>query len=259
MNDEPEDSIAKLVRLAGARPRPDAERTARVRNAVYEEWQRGMQRKRRTRYGIGIAIAATLAGVLLFTRTAPGRLIETRPGEVTSIAWSGATLRVESGTRLRLDSNTHATLERGAIFFASDTHTGVTIATPFGDVRDIGTRFELRLGDDALRVRVDEGIVDVRGERADAGTELVVTRERIARRAIAAPPLLITLEGRTLGDVIEAAARAKGLRVEWHAERDVVLHGTMSLTPDETIDAATGATGTRYRIDGKTLIVSGSE
>ena len=259
MNDEREDAVAKLVRLAGARPRPDAERTGRVRNAVHAEWRQTIRRRRWTRYGISAAaIAATVAGVLLFTRQPAGRLIETGPGEVTLIAWNGATLRIEGDTRIRLGSDAHATLERGTLFFSSDTHAGVTIDTPFGAVRDVGTHFELQVGDDEMHVRVTEGIVEVRGSRAEAGTELVVTHERIARRAIAAP--LLTLEGKTLREVIEHAAREKGLRVEWHTGRaDVVLHGTVALTPDEAIEAATAASGAHYRIDGDTLIVSGRE
>src|SRR6185436_7133512 len=45
-----------------------------------------------------------------------------------------------------------------AIYYANET-TGaaITIHTPFGDVRDVGTRFEVRLRDDALRVRVRDG------------------------------------------------------------------------------------------------------
>lgn len=255
MNEEREDAVAKLLQLAGARPRPDAERTARVRDAVYEEWQRATRRRRWMRYGIAAAIAATIAAVLLFTQRPTGLLIETRAGEVRSIDWNGATLRIDGETRIRIESNAHATLERGTLFFSSNTHAGVTIDTPFGAVRDIGTRFELRVGDAEMQVRVTEGIVEVRGNRAAAGTELMVTRETIARRAIAAP--LLTLEGKTLREVIERAASEKGLRVEWHTEHNAVLHGSVALTPDEAIEAATAATGTRYRIDGNTLIVSG--
>ena len=71
MNDQNEDAVAKLVRLAGARPRPDAELTARVREAVHEEWQLVTRRRRFVRYGIGAAIAATLAAVLLLRPQTP--------------------------------------------------------------------------------------------------------------------------------------------------------------------------------------------
>ena len=241
MNDN-EDAVAKLVRLAGARPRPDAELTARVRGAVHEEWQRATRRRRFVRYGIGAAIAATLAAVLLLRPQTP---TATTP---SSINWNGASVRVDSGTLFTIVSATEATLQRGTIYFSSQGRTGFTVKTPFGNVRDIGTKFEIRLSDSDMRVRVDEGAVEVRGTRADAGMELVATRETVTPR--------IKLEGQTLGAVIEQAARAKGLRVKWETERDVVLHGRVMLTPDEAIDAATAASGVEYRVEGNTLIVS---
>lgn len=246
MNDEREDAVANLVRLAGARPRPDADLTARVQAAVYEEWRRTTRRRRFVRYGIGAAIAATLAAILLL-RPQP-RTIDAPLGTASSIDWSGATVRIDAGTRFTIVSSTEATLERGTIYFTSNGHSGVTVNTPFGAVRDIGTKFEIRLGDSEMRVRVDEGAVEVRGTRADAGAEVVATRETITQR--------ITLEGRTLGDVVEQAARAKGLQVKWETGRDAVLHGSVPLTPDDAIDAATAASGVEYRLEGNTLIVS---
>ena len=239
---ETEDAVAKLVRLAGARPRPDADLTARVRDIVHDEWQRTTRRRRFVRYGIGAAIAATLAAVLLLRPQTPTATT------ASSINWNGASVRLEAGTRFTIVSDTEATMEQGTIYFSSEGSTGYTVKTPFGDVRDIGTKFEIRLSDSDMRVRVDEGAVEVRGTRAGAGMQLVATRETVTPR--------ITLEGQTLGAVIEQAARAKGLRVKWETERDVILHGRVMLTPDEAIDAATAASGVEYRIEGNTLIVS---
>ncbi len=246
MNDESEDAVASLVRLAGARPRPDPERTARVQTAVYEEWRRTTQRRRFVQYGIGAAIAATLAAVLLL-RPQP-RTIDVPQGIASSIDWSGATVRLDAGTRFTIVSSTEASLERGTIYFTSNGHSGVTVNTPFGAVRDIGTKFEIRVSASEMRVRVDEGAVEVRGTRADAGAEVVATRDTVNQR--------ITLEGRTLGDVVEQAARTKGLQVKWETGRDAVLHGSVPLTPQEAIDAATAASGVEYSIEGDTLIVS---
>ena len=50
------------------------------------------------------------------------------------------------------------------------------IRTPLGDIRDLGTAFEVRLRDETLRVRVREGRVDLRGAVAEAGTELIADR-----------------------------------------------------------------------------------
>ena len=166
----------------------------------------------------------------------------------STIDWNGATVRLEPGTRMIIESEREATLERGTIYFSSEGHAGITVKTPFGDVRDVGTKFEIRLSSLEMRVRVDEGAVEVRGTRADAGTELIATREAVN--------LQIKLDGRTLGAVVEQAARAKGLHVKWETDRDVILHGSVTLTPEEAIVAATGASGVDYRVEDNTLIVS---
>jgi ferric-dicitrate binding protein FerR (iron transport regulator) len=276
MNEENDDTVAKLVRMAGRRPQMDPERMARVREAVHDEWQRGVTRKRRWRYGIATAaaIAATVAGVLLLRPeveappriTLVARMLQTG-SNFASHDWNGATLRLDANTRVIVADDV-ATLERGAIYYSSEGSTKrVRISTPLGDVRDVGTQFEVRLDPDTLRVRVREGLVDLRGTTAGAGTQLTATWTTLTQQPIAihgdtwswveraAPP--IALEGQTLGSVIGRIAREKGLRVRWHtAARDVVLHGNVPLTIDEALDAATAAAGVSYRVEGDELVVT---
>jgi ferric-dicitrate binding protein FerR (iron transport regulator) len=277
MSDEDDDTVAKLVRMAGRRPQMDPERMARVREAVHDEWQRGVTRKQRWRYGIAAtiaAVAATVAGVLLLRPE-----VEVRP-RITLVAralqtgsnfashdWNGAALRLDANTRVLLSGDV-ATLERGAIYYSSERGTRrIRIHTPLGDVRDVGTQFEVRLEPDTLRVRVREGVIELRGTTAGAGTQLTATATTLTQQRIpiqgedwswverAAPP--IALEGQTLGSVIDRIAREKGLRVRWDTTaRDVVLHGTMTLTIDEALDAATAAAGVSYRIAGDELVVT---
>jgi hypothetical protein len=302
-----EQQLAALLRMAGPRPRVDAERTERVRAAVHEAWQRAASKRTRTRWFAGAAAAAMVlivATVLLLPRAAQDGVVVAIPinvaevqtvrGEVAprlqpaskiaratwietadsgtlSLNWNGAALRLANGTRLRLDSTRTATLERGAIYF-DGWQSRVTIHTAFGDVRDIGTKFEVRVENDALRVRVREGRVDVQsgGEHAvaDAATELVASAAGIKRNAIeisgdewrwieeAAPPVI--LEGRTLRDVVSHVAREKGLRVELqNTDGAVRLHGNAEFTPDEALEAAAAAASASYRIERGVLIVSG--
>lgn len=272
MNENDNDPIATLVRLAGRRPGVDAERTARVRAAVAEEWRASVRRKRWTRVAVAAAIAATIAGVLLMRprtelpASVPARLVETS-GAATSLDWNGGTLRLDRDTQLRIDSERTATLLRGAIYYANDTPgVAVSIHTPFGDVRDVGTRFELRLRDDALRVRVRDGAVIVRGTTARAGTELVANRTSVTSRTVptsgeewawienAAPP--IVLEGKSLDEVLQRVAIEKGLTLE-RSGPDQTLHGEVPLSVSEALDAATAAAGVTYRIEGDRLIVKG--
>jgi len=304
MKEENEEQIAALLRLAGPRPRVSEDRTARVRAAVHDEWTRATRQRTRVRwYGFLAAAAALIAVVFLIPREHPapaavppaivaevqavhgtttpavapaakiaeGTWIETLAGSALSLDWNGATLRLGEGTRVRLDSARNATLERGAIYF--DGHrSNVIIRTALGDIRDIGTQFEVRLDDEMLRVRVREGRVDLRrGAQsvvADAATEIVADRTSMRKNPIAvtgaewkwiedaAPPL--RLEGLTLREAVTRVAREKGLRVELRGvDGSVRLHGTVAFTPGEALDAATAATSASYRIERDTLIVSG--
>ncbi|MDP9192159.1 MAG: FecR family protein [Acidobacteriota bacterium] len=280
MNDNEKDPIATLVRLAGRRPEVDAERTARVRAAVADEWRATTRRRRWTRVATAAAIAATIGGVIFMRPTEPVapvvtpivataeiRELTTPNDATTSVAWNGGTLRLDHETHVRFDSARTATLLRGAIYYANDTPgMGVTIHTPFGEVRDIGTRFELRLRDDALRVRVRDGAVILRDTTARAGTELIANLTSIASRTIstsgeewawienAAPP--IVLEGKTLDEVLQLIAVEKGLTLE-RTGPDQTLRGNVPLSVGEALDAATTAAGVTYRIEDDRLIVRG--
>jgi ferric-dicitrate binding protein FerR (iron transport regulator) len=281
MNEHEDDPIARLVRLAGRRPGVDAERTARVRAAVADEWRASVRRKRWTRIAVAAGIAATIGGVMFtrarteppapvvapFVETAGARELTTPGDATTSVEWNGGTLRLDHETQLRIDTARTATLVRGAIYYANDTPGAtVTIHTPFGDVRDVGTRFEIRLHDDALRVRVRAGAVVVRDTTARAGTELVANRASVTSRIIptsgkewawienAAPP--IVLEGKSLDAVLQRIAIEKGLTLE-RTGSDQTLHGDVPLSVGEALDAATAAAGVTYRIEGDRLIVRG--
>src|SRR5262245_24000138 len=58
------DGVARLLRLAGARREPPAERAARVRAAVQKEWMRAVRRQGRAPRWIGFGLAAAAAVVL---------------------------------------------------------------------------------------------------------------------------------------------------------------------------------------------------
>jgi ferric-dicitrate binding protein FerR (iron transport regulator) len=296
MKHEDDDAIAALVRLAGRRQEVDAERTARVRAAVAEEWRTTIRRRRWIRAGVAAAVAATIGGVVLLrpattpdVRPVPivarvqavhgssaltmgqslraGASIVVPEQTTASLDWNGATLRLDGGTRLRLDGVDAATLQGGAVYYADGgAARSITLHTRFGDVRDVGTRFEVRLRDDAMRVRVRDGIVNVRGTTARAGAELVATKASIEQHAVttsgdewtwieeAAPP--IVLEGQKLSDVLRQVALEKGLTLDWHGA-DQTLRGSVPFSTSEALDAATAAAGVRYRIEGDRLIVGG--
>lgn len=105
-------------------------------------------------------LTADVAG----TEIQPGSLIRTRPGNRATL-WLNArrSLRVDAGTELRLDSGASLSLDSGAVYI--DTQNGggsaVEVRTALGTATDIGTQFEVRLGDGTLDVTVREGLVSL--------------------------------------------------------------------------------------------------
>jgi len=298
-NTNSDDAIAALVRLAGRRPPVPEDAARRVREAVHDEWLETIGRRRRTRWiGSAAVVAAAAATIVVLnltspsTQPAPQRMVvaggqtngaviyandvyEVANGNTASLAWGKAILRLDGGTRIRIASATELTLDRGAVYVDSN-HSGVVIHTPIGNVRDIGTQFEVRLAADRMRVRVREGRVDLQHggatHSAEAGVELDadaqggVTQHSIAKSGAewdwvvrAAPP--IHLDGRTLSEVVASVTREEGLTPTWadSASRNAAsmrLHGDVPLTPEEALATALVASGLTSRTDGDRLIIA---
>jgi len=205
------------------------------------------------------------------TELRAGDTLETAHGAVASVRWSNATLRVDGDTHVRVDSDRALHLDRGALFVASHGH-HVVITTPLGEIRDVGTEFEVRLDAKAVRVRVREGRVDLRRggatHTAVAGVELIadaagaVTQRAVARGGsewdwiVRAAPA-IALEGRTLRGVVDAVSREKGLTPVYERVGDATLHGGVPLPPDDALQAALAASSATARVEGDKLIVRG--
>ena len=147
----------------------------------------------------------------------------------------GASLRLDAGTRLKLVSGTELELDRGAVYVDSGVRPSggalaqqLEIRTPYGVVRDVGTRFEVRLGNEnaSLRVRVRDGevILDRDGEpstSATAGVKLTVRADGTVAKGAAPvhgpawdwvlailPPF--ELKDRTLRELLDWAAAEGG-------------------------------------------------
>lgn len=159
-------------------------------------------------------------------------------GRVALRLESGVALRLDGSTRLRLPSAASVELEAGAVYLDTDdpnprtpdTSRAVEVHTAYGTARDIGTRFEVRVADETLEVRVRDGLVEVDTgalvHPADAGTLLTVT----ASGEVASSPLTtadpawdwtvavappFTLEGRSVAEALEWAARENGWKIRW--------------------------------------------
>jgi ferric-dicitrate binding protein FerR (iron transport regulator) len=186
------------------------------------------------------------------------------------------------------NSATDVALERGAVYVDSaGAHptqhlqlgaSPISIHTPAGLVRDIGTQFqvriEARLDGPGIRIRVRDGqvrLTDANGvdARAGAGEELfsrpdgsdrsidrrpiAVTGSEWAWAERAAPPF--SVEGRTLGAFLDWVSREGAWTVTFadrrfsEAARATVLHGRpdllKGLTPAEALDVVLPTCGLR--------------
>lgn len=197
----------------------------------------------------------------------------------------GAKLRLDAGTSLDLASARKVRLERGAVYVDSDgaPGAGVVVETALGTVREIGTRFEVRLAPGAggrLAVGVRDGRVAIDREGSThevaAGQRLELAGDGTATlRPLAADDpgwswiaaaSGLEIEGLTLGELlarytIETGRPARFADAELEAEAaGVVLHGSVSgLGPDEVLEAAVAGAGLRLAHDDTGRVVERPE
>jgi ferric-dicitrate binding protein FerR (iron transport regulator) len=317
MTHEKDEVLGRLLRLVGPRaPVPD-DRARRVRAAVQEQWRLAVRRDRRRRMGARAAAAALAASVVLAfawwrygpepavaavlertsgpvwltarahgdsrgpARVRAGTWIETgKDGRAALRLSGGASLRLDVASRVRLVSASRIELEQGAVYVDSALHDGrsqVSIETPYGVARDIGTQFELRLQGDALRLRVREGRVDLAAlaetQSARQGEELRVEKDGGMARAgvvLTGPEWGWTqaiapefaLEGRPLQELLDWYTRETHVPIQSAAlapaqrpER-IVLHGGASgLSPEEALTAVLPTCGLKARASASGIVL----
>jgi ferric-dicitrate binding protein FerR (iron transport regulator) len=171
-------------------------------------------------------------------------------------------------------------LSSGALYLDSSQRTGppepVAIAARGTVIRNIGTRYEVRLSDQELRVRVRDGRVEVAtafGTReADRGGQLSVTSSGIlAGRAPisgtdwewivrATPPP--QLEGRPLPEFLAWAERDGGRPIRFadpaleRASAETIVYGAIDrLTVEEALDVVLPSCGLARRADGDVITI----
>jgi ferric-dicitrate binding protein FerR (iron transport regulator) len=153
----------------------------------------------------------------------------------------------------------------------------LAVETPQGIVRDVGTRFEVRLTPLALRVRVRDGGVRLSRDRReyDAGPGDEITVEAagaVSHRTIAVDGTLwawttgeavsFDIEGRSaheflawLADENDWQLRYDDGAVEQKA-RATTLHGSIrGLTADQSLAAVLPASGIEHQRDGRVLTI----
>jgi ferric-dicitrate binding protein FerR (iron transport regulator) len=87
------EAIARLLRLAGPRPRVPADRESRLRSAAHEHWTTTLKRGRRLRWAVWSGVALAAASLLVVVSTLRGwRMLDLFPAPGSPVA---TVLRVE--------------------------------------------------------------------------------------------------------------------------------------------------------------------
>jgi hypothetical protein len=208
-------------------------------------------------------------------------LIDTTGGGRVAVALDeGVSIRVDVGSRLVMVRERVVRLDQGTVYVDSgvDTSRPVLVQTENGDVRDIGTQFEVRTDSSTLGVRVREGevIVDRRGSAtsARAGESLRIdpqgSYERVAIPVfgpewdwMAAIAPQFQLEGGTVRQFLDWVGREQGWRwrfVDAETARrapGIVTHGSIEgYTPEEALAIVLPTCGLSFVRNRDEVIVS---
>jgi ferric-dicitrate binding protein FerR (iron transport regulator) len=286
-----EEQVRHLLEEAGPRPEVPPEDLAKIKAAFRAEWQEHVRQRRPPDRRLWLLAASILLVIGLGWRFWPespslvariersgqtinaGARLETGEAPEAFRLEGGSSLRLDAGSRVRLVSASEIRLESGAVYLDSEGTDKVAVHTPLGTVTELGTQFEVRLLESAVRVRVREGAVRLESHRADAGTELTlqadgsVTRSRIAAYGPpwswvlkAAPPLQI--EGLTLAEVLKRIVRETGWTIRYDdpsiaaSAGEIVVHGDVGhLAPDQALEVVLPGAGLDHRIVDGVLIL----
>ena len=211
----------------------------------------------------------------------PGNRLETPRGSRVGLSVAGGIdVRLNEGSVLVLDTANRLTLVSGTVYVDAGVvrhPSGFQVDTPLATVRHVGTQFEVRLLDSALRVRVREGSIALEAAKARwtsrAGEALSLVPGRPPERT----PIAISgsewgwlvdlarpfrLEGASVISFLDWVSREQGWR--WQFEQSamrgrverIVLHGTIDgLTPEEALAAVLPTCGLTFRLEGARLII----
>ena len=187
-----------------------------------------------------------------------GSTLETTDGRAAASFAEALSLRLDRDTRLRFDGRDHVTLLAGALYVDSGgwgLGPPLTIGTPAGELRHIGTQFQVRVSGNTTNIRVREGRVALRRGDAIAHTvaagdalEVRGDEERWQRGLASFGPewewstslaQTLAIEDRPLAEFLAWMAREHGWQLHFANEtvqrqaQEIHLHGSL-----EGLDAA---------------------
>lgn len=214
-------------------------------------------------------------------QVAAGSVILSGPGDLGTVELAnGVEVRLDRDTSVMVATDRRLTVERGAIYVDTAGRRGaadpIEVTARGTLVRDIGTRYEVRVLADAMRVRVRDGRVEVsrNGDTREAsgGGQVTVSSIGMAVGAApafgpdwawalraAAPP---QVDGRSLADFLAWVQREGGREVRF---RDPALQRTAAtttvygvvdgLTIEEALALVLPSCGLEHRIEGAVIII----
>jgi ferric-dicitrate binding protein FerR (iron transport regulator) len=192
----------------------------------------------------------------------------------------GTSLRLDIGTRLSFAGRELARLDSGAAYLdtGSEGELGsMTLSTFLGDLIDVGTQYEVRLLEDALRVRVREGRVVLRRKQGDeeirAGQELLLRTDGELRwHEISAsdpswswlleiaPPY--SLSGSSVASFLRWVQRETGYELRWaeptmagRAEKIILQGDITGIRPDQAAELVLPTCGLGHHLEEGVLTV----
>jgi len=187
-------------------------------------------------------------------------------------------LRLAAETEILLDGPARLHVQQGTIYV--DTGPGpsaqaLEVVTPAGTARDLGTQFELRVGDNALRLRVREGAVEIdrAGRRltGSAGEQVSIDAFGGIRRTFIAANDMVwqwtesvapapDVEGRPATELLAWVARETGRRLRYESAAvearaaTVILHGNIRhLAPLAALEVMLATTDLEYALADDTM------
>lgn len=203
-------------------------------------------------------------------------------GRIALALMDGQSVRIDTETQIHVAANDRLELLRGGVYVDSGIEADdvqMTIDTPFGSARDIGTQFQVRIDDGEMSVGVREGLVEFSRPGADlfeidSGRLLIVSEDgdtfghQLASNAtawqwVAAISPEFDIDGATLEDYLSWYARESGLTLSWETPssrilaRQSRLSGSIAdLSIEQGLDLVRQIAPFRSRISGTTLHIT---
>ena len=177
-------------------------------------------------------------------------------------------LRVGAQSHIKVHSSSAIDVISGKVYIDShddvNNHNSISITTPYGSARDIGTQFAVEVSANSWTIQVREGEVEIQQEntqyRAIAGERILIGQDQTIQRVEITPhdeswhwtenvSDQFTLESATLSDYLTWISKETGLTFEYNsadietAARATNLHGSVAgITPRESLEIVLSTT-----------------